>query len=80
MQGIFITDVGNFTMGCAELKDKWVEFEMPKDNLIHLLKRREDGRSIHTPPHIEEWHKRHQSYFDHNWNTWNTSLQVQSGR
>ena len=52
----------------------------PKDNLIHLLKRREDGRSIHTPPHIEEWHKRHQSYFDDNWNTWNTSLQVQSGR
>jgi hypothetical protein len=38
----------------------------PKDNLIHLLKRREDGRSIHTPPHIEEWHKRHQSYFDDN--------------
>lgn len=36
----------------------------PENDLVHLLQRREDGKSIHTPLHIQEWEKRHQHYFD----------------
>ena len=36
----------------------------PENDLLHLLQRREDGKSIHTPLHILEWEKRHQHYFD----------------
>ena len=37
----------------------------PRNDLKHLLQRRDDGRSIHTPPHLAAWHERHQHNHRH---------------